>query len=331
MKVLLPQPIEPEAMALLERENCTIITAPDPKPETVLPLLREAQGLILRTGISITRDLIEAADNLLVIARTGGGLDNVDVKAATERGIIVTSNLGVNTRSVAEHVLSMILSLSKRLPTMDQAVRNRNFGIRYQNLPKDITGKTIGLLGFGRIGGEIGRICHHTFNMQVLAYDPYLEKEKKNESLSWVNLVELNELLATSDFISIHVPLTEQTRHLIDEAQFSMMKSDAILINAARGGIVNENALVKALQNNKIAGAGLDVFSAEPIPPDHPLLTLENVILTPHSAALTSECVSRMATEAAKCVLDVFAGREPSNVANPQALASGRWNDLNSE
>jgi D-3-phosphoglycerate dehydrogenase len=225
----------------------------------------------------------------------------------------------------------MILSLSKRLPTMDQAVRNRNFGIRYQNLPKDITGKTIGLLGFGRIGGEIGRICHHTFNMQVLAYDPYLEKEKKNESLSWVNLVELNELLATSDFISIHVPLTEQTRHLIDEAQFSMMKSDAILINAARGGVVNENALVKALQDNKIAGAGLDVFSAEPVPPDHPLLKLENVILTPHSAALTSECVSRMATEAAKCVLDVFAGREPSNVANPQALASGRWNDLNSE
>ena len=328
MKVLLPQPIEPEAMALLERENCTIISAPDPKPETVLPLLREAQGLILRTGISITRDLIEVADNLLVISRTGGGLDNVDVEAAIDRGIIVTSNLGVNTRSVAEHVLSMILSLSKRLPIMDQAVRNSNFGIRYQNLPRDITGKIIGLLGFGRIGYEIGRICHQTFNMQILAYDPYLEEEKKNESLNWVNLVELKELFAKSDFISIHVPLTEQTRNLIDEAQLSMMKSDAILINAARGGVVNENALVKALQSNIIAGAGLDVFSEEPVSPDHPLLKLENVILTPHSAALTSECVTRMATEAAKCVLDVFAGREPQNVANRQTLETGRWKHL---
>ncbi len=331
MKVLLPQPIEPEAMALLEREKCTIISAPDPKPETVLPLLREVQGLILRTGISITRDLIEVADNLLVISRTGGGLDNVDVEAATERGIIVTSNLGINTRSVAEHVLSMILSLSKRLPTMDQAVRNSNFGIRYQNLPRDITGKIIGLLGFGRIGCEIGRICHHAFNMQVLANDPYFEEGKKNESLNWVNLVELKELIATSDVISIHVPLTEQTHNLIDEAQLSMMKSDAILINAARGGVVNENALVKALQTHKIAGAGLDVFSEEPVSPDHPLLKLENVILNPHSAALTYECVTRMATEAAKCVLDVFARREPSNVANPQTLANGRWNDLNSE
>jgi D-3-phosphoglycerate dehydrogenase len=315
---------------LLERGNCKIVSAPDPKPETVLPLLKEVQGLILRTGISITRDLIDIADNLLVISRTGGGLDNVDVEAATERGIIVTSNLGVNTTSVAEHVLSMILSLSKRLPIMDQAVRHSNFGIRYQNLPRDITGKSIGLLGFGRIGFEIGRICHQTFNMQVRAYDPYLAEEKKDEYLKWVDLVELNELLANSDFISIHVPLTDQTRNLIDEAQLSMMKHDAILINAARGGIVNENALVKALQSHEIAGAGVDVFNEEPVPVDHPLLRLENVILTPHSAALTNECVTRMATEAAKCVLDVFAGRKPRNVANPAVLENGRWKYLRS-
>ena len=213
---------------------------------------------------------------------------------------------------------------------MDQAVRNSNFGIRYQNLPRDITGKIIGLLGFGRIGGEIGRICHQTFNMQILAYDPYLAEEKKNKILNWVNLVELKELLATSDYISIHVPLTDQTRNLVDETELSLIKSDAILINAARGGVVNENALAKALQNNKIAGAGLDVFSEEPVSPDHPLLELENVILTPHSAALTRECVARMATEAAKCVIDVFSGREPQNVANPQALVTGRWNHLRS-
>ena len=325
MNVLLPQAIEPEAIALLDRENCTITTAPDPKPETVLPLITDAHSLILRTGITITRDLIEAADKLMVISRTGSGLDNVDVGAASEHGIIVTSNLGVNTISVAEHVLSMMLILSKRLSTLDYAVRNRNFAIRYQNLPREINGKMIGLLGFGRIGCELGKICRQAFDMQVIAHDPYLSDEKRNECHSWVRMVELEELLSKSDFISIHVPLTDQTRDLVDEAELSLMKSDAILINASRGGVVNETALTKALESNRIAGAGLDVFSQEPLPGDHSLLKLENVILTPHTAALTSECVIRMATEAAKCVLDVFAGREPQNVANREVLESGRW------
>jgi D-3-phosphoglycerate dehydrogenase len=331
MNVLLPQPIETEAISFLEKKNCIVTTAPDPKPETVLPLLKDAHGLILRTGITINRELIENADKLLVISRTGGGLDNVDVVSASERGIIVTSNLGVNTISVAEHVLSMMLALSKRLSLLDQAVRNDNFGIRYQNFPRDISGKTIGLLGFGRIGYEIGRICRQTFDMQVIAYDPYLADEKKNECLNWMSLVELKELLSKSDFISIHVPLTDQTRNMVDEAELSQMKSDAILINASRGGVVNESALVKALQNNQIAGAGLDVFSEEPVPADNPLLKLENVILTPHTAALTKECVTRMAIEAAKCVLDVFDGHEPQNVANPQVLESGRWKRLQAD
>ena len=325
MNVLLPQPIEPRATVMLERENCTITIAPDPKPETVLPLIKDAHGLILRTGITINRNLIEAADKLLVISRTGGGLDNVDVPAASEKGIIVTSNLGVNTISVAEHVLSMILALSKRLPIMDRAVRNSNFGIRYQNLPRDIYGKTIGLLGFGRIGSEIGRICHRSFGMQVIAFDPYLSDPVKAEYESWVSFMALDALLEIADVISIHVPLTDQTRHLIDAAEMKLMKSDAILINASRGGVVNETALVEALQNDRLAGAGLDVFSEEPVPADHPLLKLENVILTPHSAALTSECVIRMATEAARCVIDVFEGRQPRNVANPEILESGRW------
>jgi len=325
MNILLPQAVESEAVALLKRENCTITTAPDAKPATVLPLIGDAHGLILRTGITITRDLIEAADKLMVISRTGGGLDNVDIEAASEHGVVVTSNLGVNTISVAEHVLSMIMALSKRLATLDHAVRSGNFGIRYQNLPRDINGKIIGLMGFGRIGRELGKICRQAFNMQVIAYDPYLADAKKNECDSWVRMVEFEELLATADYVSIHVPLTDQTRDLVGEAELSLLKPEAILINASRGGVVNETALTKALERNRIAGAGLDVFSEEPVPGDHPLLKLENVILTPHTAALTRECVVRMATEAATCVLDVFAGREPRNIANPQVLESGRW------
>ena len=325
MIVLLPQPIESEAITLLEEKNCNVITAPDPKPETVLPLLKDAHGLILRTGISITRDLISAAEELLVISRTGGGLDNVDVAAASENGIIVTSNLGVNTISVAEHVLSLMLALTKRLAVMDHAVRSDNFGIRYQNLPRDINGKTIGLLGFGRIGSEIGKICRQTFAMKVIAYDPYLSDQKKNECHEWVRMVGLEELLSESDVISVHVPLTENTRHLVDAAEFALMKPDALLINTSRGGVVNETALAAALQNNQIAGAGLDVFGEEPVSTDNPLLKLDNVILTPHTAALTRECVTRMATEAANCVLEIFAGREPPNVANRQILESGRY------
>ena len=328
MNVILPQPIETEAISLLEKENCIVTTAPDPKPETVLPLLKDAHGLILRTGITISRELIENADELLVISRTGGGLDNVDVKAATGKGIIVTSNLGVNTVSVAEHVLSMILALSKKLVLLDNAVRNSNFAIRYQNLPRDIHGKTIGLLGFGRIGFEIGQTCRQIFGMRIIAYDPYLTDEKKAEYRSWVTLVELEELLSESDIISIHVPLTDKTRYLVDAAEIALMKPDALLINTSRGSVVNETALAAALQNDKIAGAGLDVFSEEPVQSDNPLLKLDNVILTPHTAALTKECVTRMATEAAKCVLDVFAGRKPRNVANRQILESGRWKHL---
>ncbi|UCF92223.1 MAG: hydroxyacid dehydrogenase [Desulfobacterales bacterium] len=328
MNVLLPQPIEAEAIVLLEKENCTVIRAPDPKPETVLPLMLDAQGLIVRTGITVSRDLLADANELLVIARTGGGLDNVDVDAATEKGVIVTSNLGVNTISVAEQVLAMMLALTKRLDLMDAAVRRGNFAIRYQNLPRDLNGKTIGLVGFGRIGCEIGRICRQILDMRVMAYDPYLSEAKKAECRTWVTIVGLEDLLSKADVISIHVPLTDETRHLLDAPEISLMKPEAILINTSRGGVVNETALIHALQNNQIAGAGLDVFSQEPVAADNPLLKLDNVILTPHTAALTRECVIRMATEAARCVIDVFAGREPPNVANRQVLAVERWKHL---
>ncbi len=328
MNVILPHTIEAEAIALLEKESCTVTIAPDPKIETVLPLIKNAHGLILRTGITMTCDLIEVADDLMVISRTGGGFDNVDVDSATEKGIIVTSNLGVNTISVAEHVLSLILALSKQLSVLDKAVRAGNFRIRYQNLPQDLNDKTLGLLGFGKIGSEIGRICRQALNMRVVAFDPYLPDDKKATFDGQVEFVEIQTLFSRSDVISIHVPLTDETRNLVGTPELSMMKPKAIIINTSRGGFVDETALIKTLQENKIGGAGLDVYSEEPVLVSNPLLQLENVILTPHTAALTRECVIRMATEAAKCILDVFAGREPPNVANPQVLKSDRWKHL---
>jgi len=329
--VLLPQPVEPEANAVLQRAGVNIVLADNPKPETVRPLMKSVQGLVLRTGIKITRDLIDAADDLWIISRTGGGLDNVDVLAATEYNVIVTSNLGVNTSSVVEHALALMLALTKQIPVMDRAVRGDNFKIRYQNLPRDLNGKTLGLLGFGRIGSELGRCCRQLFNMRIISYDPFVPDSVKASAKNKVAFVTREELFAQSDVLSIHVPLTDETYHAVGPAELNRMKPDALLINTSRGPVVDESALHSALQSGKIAGAGLDVFNREPVARDNPLLDLENIILTPHSAALTKECVVRMAVVAAECVLDVFHGRIPPNVANRQVLATPKWEHLVSE
>ena len=327
-KVLLPQPIESEALLMLEEAGIEIVSSPDPSPETVRPLLAGAQGIVLRTGIKITRELLSHAGDLQIVSRTGGGLDNVDVGAATERGVVVTSNLGVNTSSVVEHVLAFMLALSKQLFRMDREVRDGNFAIRYQNLSGDVRGKTLGVIGFGRIGSELGRLCRQTFGMKVLAFDPFLPEEVKETYGDWVHFPDIRELCSNADVISIHVPLTDRTRNMMGEQELSWMKPEAILINTSRGSLIDEDALFHVLKEKKIAGAGLDVFSKEPVPADNPLLGLDNILLTPHSAALTRECVIRMATEAVQCVIDLFAGLEPKNVANRQVLALEKWKHL---
>ncbi len=328
MIILLPQPLETAAVQRLEAAGHTIVTASDAQPETVLPLLRDAHAVILRTGIAMTRELIEAAEDLMVISRTGGGFDNVDIKAATTHGVIVTSNLGVNTISVCEHVLALMLSLAKQLPRLDQAVRSGDYAIRYQNLSRDLYGKTLGLLGFGRIGLQVARACQALFNMKVLACDPYLADEVRALNSELVTFVDKEQLCRLADVISVHVPLTDETRHALSTAEFKLMKTDAIVINSSRGAVIDERALADALQNQAIGGAGLDVLAQEPPEPGNPLLKLENVIFTPHSAALTNECVIRMATDAADRTLEVLAGIRPCNVANPEVLASPRWRHL---
>ncbi|NNK12874.1 MAG: hydroxyacid dehydrogenase [Desulfofustis sp.] len=328
MNVLLPQPIEVEAVRRLEEAGHTVVTAPDPTPETVLPLMKNAHAVVLRTGITMTRGLIEAADDLRVISRTGGGFDNVDVEAATDNEIIVTSNLGVNSISVCEHVLAMMLSLAKQLPLLDRAVRNDNYSIRYQNLSRDLNGKTIGLLGLGRIGFQVATACASVFKMRVLACDPYLADEIKSQYTDLVAFVDKKQLCKESDVISVHVPLTDETHHALSTAEFELMKSEAIVINTSRGPVIDEDALIDALEHQIIGGAGLDVQNHEPPDPKSPLLKLDKVLLTPHSAALTNECVIRMATDAADRTIEVLSGKKPLNVANPEVLGAQRWQHL---
>ena len=327
-KVLLPQPIAEEAVKLLKDNGIEIVQASDPKPETVAPLLKDTKAIILRTGIQITRELLDLSDDLLIISRTGGGVDNVDVDSATKNGIFVTSSLGINTTSVVEHSLALILSLFKQLFLMDREIRKNNFRIRYNNFPRDLQGKSLGIIGFGRIGSRLARSCHDIFGMKILAHDAYLGKKVKREVGPWVSFTTLEELFKASDVISIHIPLTEETTGLIDWKYFHSMKPDAFIINTSQGEVIKEGDLIRALQEGAIAGAGLDVFAKEPIDRRSPLLKLENVILTPHSAALTKECVIRMAASAAERVIDLFNGYIPENISNPGVLALEKWKHL---
>ncbi|MBF0276691.1 MAG: hydroxyacid dehydrogenase [SAR324 cluster bacterium] len=326
-KVLLPQPIEDEALQMLKENNIEIVQTPDANPETVAPLIGDVEGIVLRTGIHITRDLLDRAEKLQTISRTGGGVDNVDVKCASEKGILVTSSLGVNTTSVVEHSLALILSLSKELFLMDREMRNNNFRIRYQNRPRDLREKCLGVVGYGKIGSELAECCRGIFKMRIIAHDDYLSDEIKAKHQN-TEFMSLEDLFRQADVISMHIPLTDETKEMIDWQYLQMMKQDAVIINTSRGGVIKEDDLVKALSEKNIGGAGLDVFAEEPPSADHPLLRLDNVILTPHSAALTKECVLRMATSAVSRVLDCFNGIVPESIANPEVLSQEKWRHL---
>ncbi|MDX9799721.1 MAG: hydroxyacid dehydrogenase [Spirochaetia bacterium] len=319
-KVLLPQPIEKEAHDYLLENNCEVVVCSKCEHSEVAEKIADAEAVVLRTGIKITRDLIEKGKKLKTISRTGAGVDNVDLEAATEAGIVVTSSLGANTTSVIEHALMFILSLSKNIIKIDSEVRKGNFKVRYQSLSSDVRDKTLGLVGFGRIGSGLARICRDSFAMNIIANDDFLPPQAKDSFSDWVRFTDLDTLIEKSDYISIHVPLTKETKDLFDFSKMKKMKKTAFLINTSRGGIINEKDLVKALEEKIMAGAGLDVFENEPIEMESGLLKLDNVILSPHTAALTVECTLRMAMEGVKRVVRFFNGEEMENVANPAVL-----------
>lgn len=326
--VLLPQPIEQGAVRLLEEAGVVYRVADSPEVERVKPLMKEARAVVLRTGLRMTAELMNEAGELLTVSRTGAGYDNVDVEAATGRGVIVTSSIGVNTVSVAEHTVCLVLALFKQLFLLDRELRGGNFRVRYANHPREAKNKLLGLVGFGRIGRSVSDRCSRAFGMRVQVYDPFVPEETRRELSGRVGFVDLDELFRSSDVISIHVPLTGDTRGLVDGRLLGLMKRGAFLVNTSRGGIVREQDLVEALKEGRIAGAALDVFEQEPVPPDHELLRLDNVILTPHAAALTRECVLEMAAAAVRRVIQVLEGRRPENIANPEVLSHPRWGHL---
>ncbi len=326
--VLLPEPIEEEARGLLEQAGLQVVQSPDPKPETVKPLMANAEAVVLRTGIRMSADLIEAGARLGAISRTGAGFDNVDVAAATRRGVIVTSSIGANTHTVAEHTLALILAAAKALPALDRETRTGNWKSRHSYLPRDLRGSVLGAIGFGRIGQEVAKACADVLGMTVIAHDAYLPDAAKSAHSSWVSFLGLEELVEKADVVTIHVPLTSDTKGLLSAARIARMKPGAIVVNTSRGGIIDEAALAAALADGRLGGAGIDVFEKEPPAADNPLLSAPRAILTPHAAALTRECTVRMAVLAAERVIALLAGEVPDNVANPEVLATERWRGL---
>ncbi len=316
-KVLLSEPIE-EAGTRVLAGKVDVVVSPDASSASVGSLLREADALIVRTATQVTRPMIEAARRLKVISRTGGGLNNVDVQAATDCGVVVAGVKGPQDRYVAEHAITLMSALAKQLPYLDGQIRKGNFKSRFEYRPMGLAGKRLGLVGLGRIGKIVASIAQ-VLGMQVSAYDPYLSAEAA--AAAGIRLEkELEAVLRDADFVSLHVPATAETNGFFNRERFRAMKRGAFLINTARGEILQEAALVEALREGRIAGAGLDVLEKEPPAADNPLLAMDNVILTPHTAALTKDAVALLAEGAALNVLAVLGGQAPS--------FSGNWDEV---
>jgi D-3-phosphoglycerate dehydrogenase len=291
------------------KEKYEVFVADNEDKEYLKSIIGSYHAIITRLTV-IDRELIEAGINLEVIAKHGVGLDNIDTTAASERNIAIVTTGDANSLSVAEHTFFAIGALSKRIPYLDGSMRKGYWKARDESGAIDITGKKLGIAGIGRIGANVARIARLGFNMEVYAYDPYTNK-KDIEAIGCTVCEDLDDMCRIVDFMTFHLPLTEETRNLLDQRRIELMKPTCFIVNFARGGIVNEGALYRALKENRLAGAALDVFSSEP--PDHtsPLFELDSVILSPHCGAFTEDSRRRMSMRVAEGIDDVLGGRVP--------------------
>jgi D-3-phosphoglycerate dehydrogenase len=304
VKILIADSLSPEGIEILRSQSdCQVEVREDIDPATLRSIIGEYDALIVRSRTQVTADIIRAGRKLRLIGRAGVGVDNVDVPEATRRGIIVLNAPEGNTLSTCELTMGMMLALARKIPSAVASTRQGKWE-KKQFAGCELHGKTLGIVGLGRIGREVARRAA-AFGMSVLAADPFCTPDMAKRAE--VKLVPLEQVLREADFITIHAPLTDDTRGMIGPQQFNLMKDGVYLINCARGGIVDEAALVAALQSGKVAGCALDVFEKEP-PGDHPLLEFDQVIATPHVGASTSEAQASVAVEIARRVLDALRG-----------------------
>lgn len=302
MKILISDSLSKQGIEVLEKAGFTVVVKTKLSKDELLKEIKDCDGLIVRSATRVTADVINAAERLKVIGRAGSGLDNVDTQAATRRGIVVMNTPGGNTVTTAEHTMAMIFAMTRRIPQATASMKagkwekERFMGVELYN-------KILGIVGVGQIGGYLTKLAQG-IGMNVIAYDPYLAEERARKM--GVEMVDLDELFRRSDIISVHTPLTPETRSLIDGRAIAKMKPGVMIVNCARGGIVNEADLCEALKTKKVAAAAFDVFDQEPVKPDHPLLTLDNFVCTPHIGASTAEAQENVAIGIAEQIVDYF-------------------------
>lgn len=317
IKILVSDQLSDEGLTILQEEKMLQVDVKtDLKPDQLKEIIKDYDGLIVRSATKVTKEIIEAAKKLKVVGRAGVGLDNVDLDAATQKGIIVMNTPAGNTISTAEHTFSMLMALSRSIPQATASTKKGEWK-RSKFMGVELYGKTLGIVGLGRIGTEVAKRSL-AFGMKVLAYDPFLSKEVA-ESLG-IEIVDLKELYERADFITVHTPLTADTKRMISTEAFARMKKGVRMINCARGGIIDEQALIQAIKDGKVAGAAMDVFEKEPVSPDSELLKLDSVIVTPHLGASTEEAQVNVAIEVAEIVRDALLGRGIRNAANYPCL-----------
>jgi D-3-phosphoglycerate dehydrogenase len=318
-KVLLSARIHPDGMAYLNEQGCDIIVAERDDEENLVALARNVDGIIVRGMAKITRKIIEAATQCKVIGRHGVGLETIDVAAASEYNIPVVFTPGANANAVAEHTLCLAIALAKQLCVLNGKLKEQgDYQCRLNVSCSEISGKTAGIVGLGQIGTRVAEIFQKGFGMTIIGYDPYITEEILEKRNVHVTLTDnLNNLFAQSDIVSLHMPGPADNKPIIGREELARMKKGVFLINTARGSLIDEQALCNALHDGVIAGVGLDVFQSEPPLPDNPLYKFDNVIVTPHSAALTVEGNRNMAVRVAENLCTVLDNRLTKDLANP--------------
>jgi D-3-phosphoglycerate dehydrogenase / 2-oxoglutarate reductase len=317
MKVLVADKISPKGVAYLRQQpGFDVVEAYGSSPEKVLELVKDVHAIAVRSETKITAEVFKAAPNLKVVGRAGVGVDNVDVEVATEHGVVVMNTPAGNTIATAELTFTHILCGARPVPQAAASMKAGQWD-RKSFSGIELFRKTLGIIGLGRIGGEVAKRAQ-AFGMRVLAYDPYLMPSRAKAMQ--VEAVALDELLAHSDYITVHMPLTDDTHYMIDEAAFDKCKKGVRIFNCARGGIIKESALVAAVKSGRVAAAGLDVFEDEPLGKESELRVLPNVVLTPHLGASTAEAQESVGLEIAEQIVDVLTGGVIRNAVNVPSI-----------
>jgi D-3-phosphoglycerate dehydrogenase len=318
-KILLTARIHPDGIKLLKENGCEVIVAESNDEEYLSKLVKDVDGIIVRGMVSITKSVIESAKNCKVIGRHGVGLETIDIQCASKLKIPVVFTPGANANAVAEHTVCLTLALAKQLCVLNARLKEQgDYECRMKFTCLEISSKTAGIIGLGQIGSRVAEIFQKGFGMKIIGYDPFISVEILEKKGLKVTLKDdLNELFEHSDIVSLHMPGTIDNKPMMGKKELACMKKGALLINTARGSLVDEAALYDALSSNHIAGAGLDVFEAEPPLPNNPLYGLDNVIVTPHTAALTVEGSRNMAVKVSENVCAVLYGKKTDDLANP--------------